>query len=247
MIPKEIIDRVIEAADNDMLRVIQAICPGIKLQRQGISYTACCPLHGERTPSFYITPTKKLWKCFGCGEGGGALRFVMRYEKMSYIDAVRRLGEIVGIPVAQPKNKRPEIIKVAPITSMSFEYRALTAHDLELCGVVGATEADTYIYSMKVGLFALRSFTSPVHKGELFSWKIMEAPQYPILMFCYKNADRSEWGTIFQPEAPKGKQIRNFGVRRSGSTFFTEKIRDFAYGLRNGEKTEIDLKGILGD
>ncbi|MCM0717332.1 CHC2 zinc finger domain-containing protein [Parabacteroides sp. W1-Q-101] len=245
MIQKEIIHRVLEAADNDLLRVIQTVCPGIKLQRQGISYTACCPLHGERTPSFYITPSKRIWKCFGCGEGGGALRFVMRYENLTYIEAVRRLGSIVGIPVAQPKNKRPEWVKVAPVQYMQFEYRALSAHDLELCGVQGATESDTYIYSMKTGLFALKSYTNPARKGENYSWKIMEASQYPILMFCYKNSDRSEWGTLFQPEAEVGKQLRNFGIRRGNTAFFSEKIRDFACGLRDGAINEINLKGIL--
>lgn len=247
MIPKEIIDRVIEAADNDLLNVIQTTCPGIKTQRQGISHSACCPLHGERTPSFYITPSKKLWKCFGCGEGGGALRFVMLYDKLSYVDAIRRLGEIVQIPVLQPKSKRADILKAPPVSSIEFEYRALSSHDLELCGVTGATEADTYLYAMKLGLFALRRFTNPARKGEAHSWKIMEAPQYPILMFCYKNSDRTEWGTIFQPEAAKGQQIRNFGIRRQGAAFFTEKIRDFAYGLRNGDITEINLKGILDE
>ena len=171
----------------------------------------------------------------------------MCYEHLPYLDAVRRLGEITGIPVAQPKNKRPDIVKTDPVQNIQFEYRGLSTHDLELCGVSEATESDTYIYSMKVGLFALRSFTNPARRGERFSWKIMESPQYPILLFCYKNSDKSEWGTIFQPEAPIGKQIRNFGIRRSGTSFFTEKIRDFAYGLRDGKINGINLNGILGE
>lgn len=247
MIPKATIDRIIETANDDLLRVIQTSCPGINFQKQGISHSACCPLHGERTPSFYATPSKHMWKCFGCGEGGGALQFVMKHENLPYIDAIRRLAEIVNIPIVAPTSKRPQIIKADPVTSMQFDYRALSVYDLEMCGVAGASEMDTYRYSMKLGLFALRSITNPAKRGESFSWKIMEAPQYPILMFCYKNADKSEWGTIFQPAAMKNAQLRNFGTRRNGQAFFSEKIRDFAIGLRDGNIAEININGLLDD
>lgn len=245
MIPKETIDRIIDTANNDLLNVIQRLSPGSKFEKRGLSYVTCCPLHGERTPSFHVSPSKKMWKCFGCGAGGGAVQFAMQNDNLSYIEAIRKVAEIVNIPVQQDAAKRPQIIKVDPVTSMQFEYRGLSVSDLELCGVTGAGEMDVYRYSMKLGLFALRSVTNPARKGEAFSWKIMEAPQYPILMFCYKNTDKTEWGTLFQPAAVKNRQLRNFGTRRTGASFFSEKIRDFAYRLRDGEIDEINLKGLL--
>lgn len=247
MIPKEIINRIIETANDDLLQVIQRLSPGRKFEKRGTSYVTCCPLHGERTPSFYVSPSKKMWKCFGCGEGGGAVQFAMKLDGLTYIEAIRRIAEIINIPVQQDAAKRPQIIKVNPVPSMQFEYRGLSVSDLELCGVFGATDMDTYRYSMKLGLFALQSITNPAKKGESFSWKIMEAPQYPILMFCYKNEDRTEWGTLYQPSAVRGRQLRNFGTRRKGTSFFSEKIREFALRLRDGEIEEININGLLDD
>lgn len=93
MISRDTIDKVREA---DIVPVIQNF---VDLKRQGATYTACCPFHDEKTPSFVVSPSKQIYKCFGCGKSGDALRFVMEYEKKEFIDAVKLIAELQNIIV----------------------------------------------------------------------------------------------------------------------------------------------------
>lgn len=78
----------------------------IDLKKAGASYKACCPLHGENTPSFVVTPAKNIFKCFGCGAGGDAIRFVMEHEKISFAEAVRTICQQHGIELKEQKDER---------------------------------------------------------------------------------------------------------------------------------------------
>ncbi|MEG2479540.1 MAG: CHC2 zinc finger domain-containing protein, partial [Mucinivorans sp.] len=68
MIDKLTIDRIFAAAD-----IAEVVGDFVQLKRKGVNYTACCPFHNEKTPSFIVSPAKGLYKCFGCGKGGGAV------------------------------------------------------------------------------------------------------------------------------------------------------------------------------
>lgn len=97
MIPQSTIEKIHESAN--LVDIIKSYVP---LRRTGIDYTGCCPFHSEKTGSFHVSPSKGVWKCFGCGEGGkGAASFLMRYERISYPEAIRKLGEITHIPVEE--------------------------------------------------------------------------------------------------------------------------------------------------
>ncbi len=96
LISEETIQRVAEA--NDIVEVIGSYFP---LKRAGTSLRALCPFHQEKSPSFHVNPSRQSFHCFGCGAGGGVLRFVMDYEHVDFPAAVRRLAQRAGIPIIE--------------------------------------------------------------------------------------------------------------------------------------------------
>ena len=104
MIPKETVDQILDAA-----RIEEVVGDFVTLQRRGISYVACCPFHNEKTPSFYVTPSKGIYKCFGCGKAGSAVGFLMDYDHMSYPDALRYLAKKYHIEVQEEEETAEQI------------------------------------------------------------------------------------------------------------------------------------------
>ncbi len=102
MIDQLTIDRIFAAAD-----IVDVVSDFVPLRRQGANYQACCPFHSEKTPSFVVSPSKGVFKCFGCGKGGNAVSFVMEHENMSYVDALKYLGRKYNIEVHE-KERTPE-------------------------------------------------------------------------------------------------------------------------------------------
>lgn len=103
----------------------------IDLKKAGASLKACCPLHGENTPSFVVTPAKNIFKCFGCGAGGDAIQFVMEHEKISFAEAVRTICQQQGIELQEQQDQRtPEQISehetaLQLLQMAQVEYRSL--------------------------------------------------------------------------------------------------------------------------
>src|SRR5262245_60904678 len=95
-IPPETIDQV--AAANDIVEVISGY---FRLRRAGVMFKAICPFHNEKTPSFSVNPQRQIFKCFGCGAGGGVFKFVELYENVSFPEAVRKLAERAGITIVE--------------------------------------------------------------------------------------------------------------------------------------------------
>jgi DNA primase len=91
-------DQVVEQVRhaNDVVEVIGSYFP---LKRAGANFRALCPFHKEKTPSFHVHPGKQIWHCFGCGKGGDVFKFVMEYESLDFLAAVRRLAERAGIKI----------------------------------------------------------------------------------------------------------------------------------------------------
>ncbi|MDD2583485.1 MAG: DNA primase [Bacteroidales bacterium] len=94
MISKETIDRIIDAA-----QITDVIGDFVALKRRGANYMACCPFHHEKTPSFSVSPSKGIFKCFGCGKAGNVVSFVMEHEQLGYVDALKFLGKKYSIEV----------------------------------------------------------------------------------------------------------------------------------------------------
>ena len=103
MIPQETVDKILEAA-----RIEEVVGDFVNLKRRGTSLLGLCPFHNEKTPSFNVSVTKGIYKCFGCGKGGDSVRFIMDHEKAAYPDALRFLANKYGIEIAEVENTPEE-------------------------------------------------------------------------------------------------------------------------------------------
>ena len=104
MIPQETVDLILDTA-----RVEEVVGDYVTLKRRGASLWACCPFHNEKTPSFAVTPSKGIYKCFGCGKSGSAVGFVMEYEHMTYPEALRYLAKKYNIEVKEEEETAEQI------------------------------------------------------------------------------------------------------------------------------------------
>ena len=104
MIPQETVNLILETA-----RVEEVVGDFVSLKRRGASLVACCPFHNEKTPSFYVTPSKGIYKCFGCGKAGTAVGFVMDYEHLDYPGALRYLAQKYHIEIQEEELSAEEI------------------------------------------------------------------------------------------------------------------------------------------
>ena len=104
MIPKETVDQILDTA-----RIEEVVGDFVTLKRRGSSYVACCPFHNEKTPSFHVTPSKGIYKCFGCGKAGSAVGFVMEYEHMTYPEALRYLARKYNIEIKEEEETAEQI------------------------------------------------------------------------------------------------------------------------------------------
>ena len=93
-IPDSFIDELLARVD-----IVDVIERRVPLKKAGREWTACCPFHNERTPSFYVSPAKQFFHCFGCGAHGSAVKFLMDYERLEFPDAVEELAQTVGLTV----------------------------------------------------------------------------------------------------------------------------------------------------
>ncbi|MDD4293039.1 MAG: CHC2 zinc finger domain-containing protein, partial [Bacteroidales bacterium] len=104
MISKTTISKILDSA-----QIVDVISDFVSLRRRGANYTACCPFHNEKTPSFSVSPSKGIFKCFGCGKAGNAVNFVMEHEHLTYVEALRFLGRKYGIEVEEREESEAEI------------------------------------------------------------------------------------------------------------------------------------------
>ena len=104
MIPQETVNLILDTA-----QIADVVSDYVTLKRRGANLVACCPFHNEKTPSFYVSPAKGIYKCFGCGKSGTAVGFVMEQEHCSYVDALRYLARRYNIEV-QEREETPEEI-----------------------------------------------------------------------------------------------------------------------------------------
>ena len=96
-----------ESIENlkSIIDVVDVIGNYIQLKKKGGNFTANCPFHSEKTPSFVVSPTKQIYHCFGCGVTGDAIRFVMEYEKLSYPEAIEKLANLYNFQLEYTKNQ----------------------------------------------------------------------------------------------------------------------------------------------
>ena len=104
MIPQETVQKILDTA-----RVEEVIGDFVTLRRRGADLWACCPFHGEKTPSFHVIPSKGQYYCFGCHKGGSAIGFIMDYEHLSYVEALRYLARKYNIEIVEKEETAEDI------------------------------------------------------------------------------------------------------------------------------------------
>lgn len=103
MIDRETIERI-----KDVARIEEVVGEFVSLRKHGANYIACCPFHQEKTPSFHVNPARGIFKCFGCGEGGDSVSFLMKHERYTYPEALRYLAGKYHIDIVEEEQTEEE-------------------------------------------------------------------------------------------------------------------------------------------
>ncbi|WP_027484857.1 DNA primase [Rhodanobacter sp. OR87] len=143
LIPDSFIDELLARVD-----IVDVIERRVPLKKAGREWTACCPFHNERTPSFYVSPAKQFFHCFGCGAHGSAVKFLMDYERLEFPDAVEELAQTVGLTVPREGGR-----EAAPREDKTDLYALLDAAAAWYEGEL-PRNADAQAYCRKRGLDA---------------------------------------------------------------------------------------------
>jgi DNA primase len=139
MIKKETIDKILETA-----QVEEVVGDFVHLKKRGTSMIGLCPFHGEKSPSFHVSPSKGIFKCFGCGKGGDSVRFIMEHEKYSYPEALKYIANKYNIEVEetevtpefkQEQDKRESLYIVSNYAAKFFADRMWNSDDGKTIGL----------------------------------------------------------------------------------------------------------------
>lgn len=123
MIDQAIVERIVEQAQSQITEIVSDY---VNLKRRGVNYIGKCPFHNEKTPSFIVSPSKGIFKCFGCGKGGNAVNFLMEHEQISFVEAVIMLGRRFHITIEEKVPTPEELEQQTERESMMLvtEYAA---------------------------------------------------------------------------------------------------------------------------
>jgi DNA primase len=208
----------------DIVRVIGEYVP---LKRAGQNFRGLCPFHAEKTPSFNVHPTKQIYHCFGCGQGGDVFKFVMEMEKCAFPEAIRIVAEKCGIAVPQPKERSPEERKENQLRAVLVEIHreAQTFLVKQLEGTLEGKAARAYLedrgldkdtverfgigYAPSGGDLLLRHFRGKYPEKTLVESGLISQDQ------SGRNFDRFRRRITF-PIANESAKIVAFGARALG-------------------------------
>ncbi|ACV21982.1 DNA primase [Slackia heliotrinireducens] len=145
-IPEDDIRKVREASD-----LVAIVGDRVPLRQRGRDFWGCCPFHNEKTPSFKVDPNTQLWHCFGCGEGGDVISFVMKLDDIGFADAVRELARRAGIQITEDereravRGKKARLKEVCEATAAFYHTQLMRSRD------EGAASARSYLGSRDLG------------------------------------------------------------------------------------------------
>ncbi|TWC33205.1 DNA primase [Pseudomonas sp. SJZ079] len=131
LIPQSFIDDLLNRTD-----IVDVVASRIQLKKAGKNYTACCPFHKEKTPSFSVSPDKQFYYCFGCGAGGNALGFIMDHDQLDFPQAIEDLAKRAGMDIPREeggrsnKPRQPTDSPLYPLLTAAADYyrQALKSH-----------------------------------------------------------------------------------------------------------------------
>ena len=128
MIPESFIQELLARVD-----IVDVVERYVALKKAGANYSACCPFHSEKTPSFTVSPSKQFYHCFGCGAHGSAIGFVMQYAGLGFIEAVEDLAHNAGMQVPQASERvQSERARKAPLTELMARAARFYKHQLKV-------------------------------------------------------------------------------------------------------------------
>lgn len=182
LIPEETIEKIREEAD-----LVEVIGEFVKLEKKGNSFMGLCPFHDDRNPSLSVSPAKKIYKCFSCGASGNVFTFIQNYRNISYPEAVRYVGEKVGIEVdlggyASHYQIHEKYYKILQTATNFYEFYLKNSSE--------GKEAREYLYKRKINDEIIKRF------------RIGLAPREPDLLYNallkegYQPLDMIEAGVI---------------------------------------------------
>lgn len=120
-LPERFLDELLARTD-----IVDLVSESVRLTKKGNSYWGCCPFHSEKTPSFHVVPDRQMYKCFGCGKGGGAINYVMELENLPFRDAVAVLAKRAGMQVPEfgsspgARERREKILNINKQAARAF-------------------------------------------------------------------------------------------------------------------------------
>lgn len=132
MISQQTIQQILSRID-----IVEIVGNFVKLKKRGANYLGLCPFHNEKSPSFTVTPSKEIFKCFGCGVSGNAIKFLMEHEKYSYVEALRWLAQKYDVPIeetevsAEVKQQQQLADSLYIINNFAREYFSNTLFNTE--------------------------------------------------------------------------------------------------------------------
>ena len=137
MIPQETIQQIISRID-----IIEIVNSFVKLKKRGVNYIGLCPFHNEKSPSFTVSPSKEIYKCFGCGRSGNAISFLMEHEKYSYVEALKWLAAKYNVEIEEKE------------TSPEFRQQQLAADSLYIINKFAQQFFSEALFSSEEGINA---------------------------------------------------------------------------------------------
>jgi len=113
---------------KNQIDIVDIISSFIELKKAGANFKACCPFHNENTPSFIVSPAKQIYHCFGCSNGGDAIKFVMEYEKLTYPETIEKIAALTNFTVEYENNNEP-VLNTSILESVNEFYKTLLSQN----------------------------------------------------------------------------------------------------------------------
>ena len=174
---------------REKIDLVSLISEFLTLKKAGRNFTTVCPFHNEKTPSFVVSPERQIWHCFGCGKGGDCFTFLMEYEKIEFIEALKILGKRTGIEIKTgdfaQSSKKQKIYDLNK-TASDFYHYILTKHK------AGQNALDYLINKRKINKGLIESF------GLGFAPSNNSLSRYLVTKKKMQRSDLLEAGLSFQ-------------------------------------------------